>query len=101
MNSHTAEAFFAQLSRVQPSATKPTPFNSSCGKLVPSHQQWISPFINNAKESKTDEENEIEITESHTIPKQVKLKQGYQNSGCLSHMVCLFFRKCISSILIY
>ena len=90
MNSHTQQAFWAQLSRVQYSTTKPTPFNSSCGLLVPSNQQWKPPVINNDKDCKSDEENEIEITDAKRIPNQVKLRQGYQNSGCLSHMVCLF-----------
>lgn len=90
MNSDNQEAFWAQLSRVQPSATKPTPFNSSCGKLVPFYQQWRPPVVNNDKECKSDEENEIELKDSRGIVNEVKLKQGYQNSGCLSNMVCLF-----------
>ena len=89
MNAEVQEAFWSQLSRVKHSTTKPTPFNSSCGLLVPSNQQWKPPLVHNDKDCKSDEENELEITEAKSMPNEVKLRQGYQNSGYLCHMVCL------------
>ena len=86
------DTFFAALSCLKNSPTKPSHFNSSCGHIVQQFQSW-NPHPSN--EVKSEDDSEIVMSESGSNEEvktnSVKLQQGYTNSGTLSHMVCVKF----------